>query len=198
MDDVRDLDVGVVISKAGAAHMGGFLQNRLEHLVSDLHLNTLSHLELAHAYGSQRRAAGRPGRLLMVSSTAALQPIAVAANYSASKAFVYNLGESLSRELAEIGIGVTVLLPGPTNTDGLNHRADIAMGNLPMAAMSIEALVDEGLAALEAGKPSHIAGTVNRLTAWPLPRRILGWMFSTLLRRNAAQRLLPQAPLATP
>ena len=109
---------------------------------------------------------------------ASLQPMALGANHSGAKAFVYNLGESLNRELAEIDIDVTVLLPGPTDTQGLNDRTDIAMGNLPMTAMSVETLVLEGLTALRKNKPSHVAGTMNRWSARLMPRRLLAWMFT--------------------
>ncbi|MGH1340778.1 MAG: SDR family NAD(P)-dependent oxidoreductase [Nannocystales bacterium] len=198
IDAVRDLDVGLLVSNAGAAKMGGFLQNRVEDLRADLHLNALSHLELAHAFGSFLRTRDRSGGILLVSSTAALQPIALGANYAGAKAFVHTLGESLHREFAEIDIDVTVLLPGPTDTTGLNHRTDIAMGNLPVPAMPVETLVHDGLRALEKRKASHIAGAMNRWSARLMPRRLLAWMFSTLLRRNAAEHLLPTAPIATP
>lgn len=196
VDEISDLDVGLLISNAGAARMGGFLQNSVEDLSADLHLNALSHMELAHAFGSRLRAQGRSGGILLVSSTASLQPMALGANYSGAKALVYNLGESLHREFAEIDIDVTVLLPGPTDTQGLNDRTDIAMGNLPMAAMSAETLVREGLSALSKRKPSHVAGAMNRWSARLMPRRLLAWMFSTMLRRNTAKHLLPTAPIA--
>ncbi len=196
MDAVDDLDVGLLVSNAGAARMGGFLQNSLDDMRADLHLNALSHMELAHAFGSRLRRRGRKGGVLLVSSTASLQPISLAANYSAAKAYVLNLGESLHRELAEVGIDVTVLLPGPTDTEGLNHRDDIAMGNLPMSAMSVHALVLEGLRALHKRRATHIAGAMNRWSARLMPRRVLAWLLSKLLRRNAAAHLLPAAPIA--
>lgn len=196
MEAVADLDVGLLVSNAGAARMGGFLQNRVEHLTADLYLNALSHMELSHAFGSLLRARRRPGGILLVSSTASLQPMALGANYSGAKAFVTNLGESLHRELAEIDIDVTVLLPGPTNTDGLNQRDDVTLGNLPMATMSVPALVNEGLKALERRRGSHIAGWMNRWSARLMPRRVMAWVLSKLLRRNAATHLLPNAPVA--
>ncbi|MEM9069535.1 MAG: SDR family NAD(P)-dependent oxidoreductase [Myxococcota bacterium] len=195
---IKDLDVGLVISNAGAARMGGFLQNQAEHLRADLYLNALSHLELAHAMGSRFRARGRTGGILFVSSTASLQPMALGATYSGAKAFVSNLGESLHAEFAEMDVDVTVLLPGPTNTNGLHDRDDIALGNLPMPAMSVGALVREGLRALQKRRARHIAGWMNRWSARLLPRRVMAWMLSKILRRNAAPHLLPTAPLAEP
>ena len=196
MDAVGDLDVGLLVSNAGAARLGGFLQNRVEDLSADLNLNALSHMELSHAFGSRLRAQGRSGGILLVSSTAALQPMALAANYSGAKSFVLNLGESIHRELAEIGVDVTVLLPGPTDTKGLREQGDVALGNLPMAAMSVERLVSEGLRALSQRKASHVAGAMNRWSARLMPRRLAAWIFSKLLRRNAAKHLLPTAPIA--
>jgi len=198
LDAVDDLDVGLVVSNAGAANMGGFLQNRIEHLRADLMLNALSHLELAHAFGTRLRIRRRPGGVLLISSTAALQPMAMGATYSGAKAFVNNLGESLHREFAEIDIDVTVVMPGPTDTEGLNHRDDIAMGNLPMPAMSVETLVSQALKALRKGKSSHIAGAMNRWSARLMPRRWMAAMLSTVLRRNTAKHLLPTAPVAEP
>lgn len=196
VDAVSDLDVGLLVSNAGAARLGGFLQNRAEDLVADLHLNALSHLELSHAFASRLRARGRTGGILFVSSTAALQPMALAANYSGAKAFLLNLGESIHREFRDLGIDVTVLLPGPTDTKGLRDQSDVALGNLPMAAMSVERLVAEGLSALRAKRASHVAGAMNRWSARIMPRRVAAWLFSKLMRRNAAKELLPTAPIA--
>ncbi|MEM6293090.1 MAG: SDR family NAD(P)-dependent oxidoreductase [Myxococcota bacterium] len=196
MDAVDDLDVGLLVSNAGGAHMGGFLQTTIEHLAADLTLNARSHLELTHAFAGRLRGRGRGGGILLVSSTAALQPMALGANYSAAKAYLLNLGESIHRELSAVDIDVTVLLPGPTNTQGLNDRNDIAMGKLPMTAMPVAQLVEEGLTALHARRSSHVAGALNRWSTRLLPRRLSAWMYSTLLRRNAAPALLPTAPMA--
>ena len=191
-----DLDIGLLISNAGDARMGGFLQNRLEHMTADLHLNAVSHMELVHAFGSRLRRQARAGGVVLVSSTAALQPVALGANYAAAKAFVHSFGESLHSELAEVDIDVTVVLPGPTDTDGLHHRDDIAMDNLPMPAMSVEALVKDGLRALESRRASRIAGVTNRVSARLMPRRVMGWMMGKLLRPHTAEHLLPTAPIA--
>lgn len=195
-EGVGDLDVGLLISNAGAAHMGGFLQNTRAALCSDLQLNAASHMELAHVFGSRLRARKRSGGILLVSSTACLQPVALGANYSGAKAFLYNLGESLHREFEDLAIDVTVLLPGPTDTRGLRDQSDVALGDLPMPAMSARAVVREGLRALARRKPSHVAGAMNRWSGRLMPRRLMGWMFARILRPLTASHLLPSAPIA--
>ncbi len=196
LDAVSDLEVGLLVSNAGAAKMGGFLQNRVEDLRAMLGVNVLAHLELTHGFATRLRHQGRKGGIVLVGSTAGLQPVALAANYSAAKAYVHNLGESLSAELAPLGIDVTVLIPGPTNTPGLNERPDIDLSAMPVPAMSVAAVVEEALAALRSREPSRIAGRMNRWMARLTPRGIGARIFAALMRKNAPARLLPEAPLA--
>ena len=69
-----DLDVGLVVSNAGASL--AFFKDMLEHNREGLHrmlrLNTLAHLDLAHHFGRRLADRGRGG-LLLVSSLGARQ-----------------------------------------------------------------------------------------------------------------------------
>jgi len=198
LDATEDLDVGVLVSNAGAGRMGGFLQNDAAALRSMLALNVIAQMELSHGFTTRLRRSGRHGGLLLVSSTAALQPVALGANYSAAKAYILNLGESLNAELRPLGIDVTVLVPGPTNTPGLNARDDIDMGSLPVPAMSVDAVVGEGLDALRRHRPRRVAGLVNRWMARLTPRALGGKIFGGMMGRIAPPRLRASAPLALP
>lgn len=198
MRATEDLDVGVLVSNAGAARMGGFLQNRVDELRSMLALNVLAQMELSHAFASRLRTRERRGGLLLVSSTAGLQPTPLGASYSGAKAYVLNLGAALNVELRPQGIDVSVLVPGPTHTPGLDARDDVDMGALPVPAMSVEAVVSEGLAALTRGEPFRVAGRGNRWMARLMPRRVATRLFATMLRKVTPPRLRPEAPLALP
>ena len=195
-DAVSDLDVGLLVSNAGAGKMGGFLQNRVEDLSQMLRLNVIAHMELSHVFASRFRRDGRRGGILLVSSTAGLQPVPLGANYSSAKAFVTNFGESLNAELAELGIDVSVVIPGPTNTAALTERTDVDMNKLPMPTLTVEAVVRQGLKALVRRRPSHIVGTINRWMARLTPKRMGSWIFGKLFHMNTAPRLLPTAPIA--
>jgi short-subunit dehydrogenase len=61
--------------------------------------------------------ANRRGRILVVSSLSATTPTPYEGVYGGTKAFGYNLAESLREELREQGISVTALLPGATDSD---------------------------------------------------------------------------------
>ncbi len=161
-----------------------------------LRLNTAAHLDLAHHFGRRLAERGRGG-LLLVSSLGARQGWPGAADYAASKAFVMVLGESLHLELAKLGVSVTVLLPGATETEMVrSYGVDAATMNQmmrPMRLMSVDQVVAEGLGALNANRPMHITGRLNRTMASLLPRgaftRMLGSMTAQLRARQAAAQL---------
>jgi uncharacterized protein len=181
-----DLEIGLVVSDAGASTMGDFLT--MDHLAvqRNLRLNVQTHLDITHHFG-QFLAQRRRGGLLLVASTAGLQGIPFSAEYSAAKAYVLTLGEALHGELQKVGVHVTVLLPGATDTPML-----AASGfDLPalMKAMSPEQCVAEGLAALSANRATHIAGRMNRILASVLPRPLATQMYGSMTAKVLARRL---------
>jgi len=124
--------------------------------------------------------------MLLVSSTSATHGAPLTADYAAAKAYILMLGEALHLEFQPRGLYLTVLLPGPTATEGV-----AALGlDLPMKLMSVEQCVAEGLAALQANRATHIAGRMNRLMAALIPgflmRRIIGTMHARALANRRA------------
>ncbi|HEU5381689.1 MAG TPA: SDR family NAD(P)-dependent oxidoreductase, partial [Ktedonobacteraceae bacterium] len=111
----RDLDIGLVISNAGAMAPGDFLLMDHQALRRDLRLNVQAHLDLSYHFGQRLAQRGRGG-LLLVASTVGLQGVPFAAEYAAAKAYVLTLGEALHVEFQRVGVHVTVLSPGATDT----------------------------------------------------------------------------------
>ncbi len=192
----RDLDIGLVVSNAGAAL--SYTADMLEHDRDSLHrmvrLNTVAHLDLAHYFGRGLADRGRGG-ILLVSSLAGLQGAPGLADYAASKAFVLILGESLHIELARVGVTVTVLLPGGTETDMVrSYGVDIDTVKRtmrPLRLMSVNQCVAEGLAALNHNRPTRIAGRSNRIITRLIPRSAMTSLMSSL-RDKFAQAVAVQ------
>lgn len=187
-----DLDVGIVISNAGAAAMGAALRVPLEQLQAMLRLNTAAHLELAHVFGNRFLVRGRGG-IVLVGSTAGLQATPYAGNYSGSKAYLHAFGSAMNFELRDTDIHVTVLAPGPTRTPALSERTDIDLGSFPAPTMSTEKLVKIGLTGLAKNKPLVVAGAPNRMMDW-MGRKLLGHrgsrkMWGTLMESGAPDHL---------
>ena len=161
-EQTSDLDIGLLISNAGADAMGALLRVELPDLKQMLHLNTTSHLELVHHFGRRFEKRGKGG-ILLVSSTAALQGTPYLGNYAGSKSYQLNLGMALNYEMRDTGVNVTVLMPGPTKTPGLIDKAAIPLATLPAPQMSPDAVAKIGLRALEKNKPYVIAGVMNQI-----------------------------------
>lgn len=194
-ESTRDLDIGLVISNAGATLSPGtdLIEQNRDDLQRLLRLNTSAHLDLTHYFGRRLADRGRGG-MLLTSSLGGRQGWPGAADYAASKAFIMVLGESLHIELGKRGVNVTVLLPGATDTDLLrSYGVDAETMNRllrPLRLMSVEQVVAEGLRALNENRPSYITGRVNRIMAALLPRRaftrVLGSSSARLRTKRAS------------
>ena len=116
------------------------------------------------------------GRILMTSSISATQPTPYETTYGPSRAFVHMFAEALREEVADRGISVTALLPGPTDSD---LHANAGMGDTVFGDNSWKndrrRVARQGVEAMLAGKDTVVGGDhktkrtalVNRL----LPER---------------------------
>jgi uncharacterized protein len=66
---------------------------------------------------AQRMVSQGDGRILIVGSIAGLIPGSYQAVYNGTKAYLDSFAYALREELKDTGVGVTVLMPGPTDTE---------------------------------------------------------------------------------
>jgi short-subunit dehydrogenase len=177
-----DLDVGLVVSNAGAGNPGPFVSLPLAGLREIVQLNVLTHLELAHHFGRRLTARGRGG-LVLVSAAAGAGGLPYMANDSATKAYPLSLGEALHEELAPHGVDVTVLVPVLVKTPVV-ERIGLDAIDLPVDAISAEEAVDEAFTALLERRPTSIDR--ERLT--PLFADMKGAVVTAISDRIAASR----------
>ena len=136
---------------AGVGVGGRFVETDLGAELDLVQLNCVSTLHLAKAVVKDM-VAHRNGKILFTSSVASQAPQPFQAVYGASKAFVQSFALALREELADSGVSVTALLPGPTDTElGSEKKDDPAQ----VAAQGFEGLMT-GEASVFAG--SLIAG----------------------------------------
>ena len=170
------MPIDVLINNAGLSASTKFSQTPWESVAGEIQLMITATTELAHRVipGMKQR---RWGRIVNLSSLAAMAPPGEGLLYTGIKAYVLDMSQSLDMELKPYGIHVTALCPGFTHSEfhdvmGAREAADRLPGLL---WQNPEDVVREGYEAVMTGKPICIPGTVNKLTAAairPLPQRI--------------------------
>ncbi len=188
-----DLDVGLLVSNAGAGHPGRFADQELDDLHQRLQLNTTSHLDLAHAF-SRRLVARSRGGIVLVSALGASAGIPNMGHEAGSKAYVDALGTALHHELAVSGIKVLVMRPGNVDTAVIDSFG-LDREDLPLRPITPMAAVAETLAALRRGRVSHLPDRRMRLLNRLVPARVAVRMNGRMLGRGAAHLAAAKATL---
>ncbi len=175
-EKTEGLEVGLLINNAGDAQIGRFLELDADRERALLNLNVVAPLLLSRRFGAEMCQRKRGG-ILFVSSTAAYFSMPFHGAYSAAKAFVLSLGESLRQEMGESNVDVSVVVPGPTKTGFQQRHPNIAWEKIPGRWLSSEEVAEAALKGI--GKAGVIIpGTQNRLQALvasflPFRKRIL-------------------------
>jgi hypothetical protein len=177
----NDIDVGLLVSNAGAALPGPFLDSDLQAQRAVLRLNTAAHLGLSHHFGERLARRGRGG-IVLVSALGAIHGVPYMAHTAATKAYVSSLGNGLHAELAKHGVHVTVLQPGPTRTPVLAELG-LDPAKLPIPPLAPDDCVSEALRALARNRVRCIPGRINRVTAALVPPSLTRSMMSRMLSR---------------
>jgi uncharacterized protein len=176
--------VDVLINNAGFGEYGEFLRTRLETQVSMVQVNCTAVVHLTRLFVPVM-AARRQGAIMIVASTASFQPVPYLATYAATKAFDRFLAEALAKETERLGLRVSALCPGPTESE-FNQIA----GQRPGERRKKQSATDvarQGLEALVLGKPSLIPYLMGRLQVFGqrfVPRDIVTNAAARMFRPN--------------
>lgn len=182
---LRDLDVGLVISNAGTGQPGHFLgQDHREQLVR-FRLNALSHFNIAYTFGERFARRGRGG-LILGGAMGAAHGIPFAATDAGSKALVQSLGESLHIELKRKRIQVMTLIVPPTQT-AIITKFGLDPADMLMKPMSVEQCVSEALRHFKQGQSLSLPGTLNRVFSGMIPTRIMRVMMGKMIELTLAK-----------
>ena len=181
-----DLDIGLVVSNAGTGNPGEFLKLDRQLLEDTLRLNTMSHLDIAHYFGG-KLAERRRGGLILVGAMGAENGIPCMANDGGAKAYVHSLGEALHYEFKPLGVYVTVLAAGVTNTAVLEKFA-LDPKTMPMKPMSVGQCVSEGLSGLVKNRSRIVPGRLNRIVNALVPASLARKILADLLGKGLASK----------
>lgn len=178
-------EVDVLVNAAGWGIYEPFVAVARERALAQVRLLVEAVVDLDARYvpAMVRRGAGA---VINLSSTAGFQPLPYNADYAAAKAFVLLHSEALHDEVAEAGVTVTAVCPGPVRT-GFQAASDARFSErLPSALWtSPERVADDALRAVARGQRSIVPGgravqaafTANRFIppslSLPVSRRLM-------------------------
>jgi len=125
----RGLDIDVLVNNVGVGTYGPFAESDLDAERTQVRLNVTLPVELTRLFVE---AFDDGGAVINMGSVAGFQPGPNLAGYYASKAYINSFSEALAEELRETPVDVTVVCPGPVDTE-FQERAgmsDSTVGSL--------------------------------------------------------------------
>ncbi len=167
------ITLDVLVNNAGLSGKSAFAETPWPQLAAEIQIMVTAVTELCHRVIPGMKARGW-GRIINLSSLAALSPPGASLLYTGIKSYVLNISQSLDMELKPQGIHVTALCPGFTRSefhDTMGTRE--AANQIPdLLWQEANEVVNEGWQAVMSGKPVCVPGLVNQIAASvmrPLP-----------------------------
>jgi len=157
-------NVDILVNNAGLGVFGPFADSDWSSVDQMLTVNITALTHLTHLFAKPMAARGY-GRIMLVASTAAFQPVPLFTAYAATKAYVLSLGEALNVEYAKLGVKFTTLSPGTTQSEFFEVAAQKKSKMVEKTMMSSAAVAKIGVDAMAAGKGSVVAGMANAIFA---------------------------------
>ena len=188
----NDLDIGLVVSNAGTGNPGEFLKLDRQLHRTTLRVSTMAHLDITHHFGAKLVKRGRGG-LMLAGAMGAEAGVPRMANDGAAKAYVHSLGEALHYEFKPLGVYVTVLAAGFTNTAVL-EKFGLDPKTMPMKPMSVEQCVSEGLSGLLKNRSKVVPGRLNRILNALVPASLARKIEADLIGKGLASKSASVGP----
>ena len=156
--------VAVLMANAGHGLGHAFLDqdfNAVRHVIDT---NITGTLDLIQRVGRSMRDRNA-GKILITGSIAGLMPGTFQAVYNGTKAFIDSFAYALRNELKDTNVSVTVLMPGPTDTEFFERAelTDTKVGT--QRKQPPEEVARTGYEAMEDGESAVVAGWKNKLQA---------------------------------
>ncbi len=175
----QNISVDVLVNNAGFGANGTFAEIPLRTQLEMLQVNITALMELTGRFlpGMIER---KRGGILNVGSVAGFVPGPGMAVYYATKAFVLSFTEALAEELQGSGLTISVLCPGPTESNFGNVARGKKVRQLKTGKMTAAAVAIHGHRAFRNGKITAVPGVqnkvfvfLNRILPRQLPRKMV-------------------------
>ena len=183
-DFIAKNEIEVLINNAGFGLNSSFVKSSAADEQSVVNILVTAPMQLSHAVLPQM-VSRKSGTIVNVSSVAGYF---AAGHYSAAKAYVTVLTESMHAEVSKHGVNVSALCPGFTKTE-FHQRAKMKMDALPeFMWLNADFLVAKSWADAQRGKAISIPGWQYRVMVWIAKNAPRAWMRRTGITLRSKQR----------
>jgi short-subunit dehydrogenase len=183
-DFIAKNEIEVLINNAGFGLNSSFVKSSAADEQSVVNILVTAPMQLSHAVLPQM-VARKSGTIVNVSSVAGYF---AAGHYSAAKAYVTVLTESIHAEVSKHGVNVSALCPGFTKTE-FHQRAKMKMDALPeFMWLNADFLVAKSWADAQRGKAISIPGWQYRVMVWIAKNAPRAWMRRSGITLRSKQR----------
>lgn len=182
--------IDTLINNAGLGYMGLFEKcspERNDHMLR-VNIDALTMLTQLFLPGMIAR---RKGKILQMGSLGGFQPGPLVSSYYATKSYVFSYAQALSEEVHKYGIQISVLCPGPTESE---FWKDFSGGRAPLKAQSAQIVAQRAYRAFHRGTRIILTASshkwvllLNRLLPRSLVTHAVGKMMQ---KRIQAQKAL--------
>ena len=164
-DEIKKVNIKIdyLINNAGFGGRGEFHVRSMEQDIQMIEVNVMTLTRLTKLFLPDFIKSGE-GKILNVSSTAAIMPGPLQAVYYATKAYVTSFSNAIWQEIKGTGVTITTLMPGAMDT-GFAKASD--MSNTPLFAKTVSP-VDVA----KAGYEGMLRGKLNIISGVTLLQRI--------------------------
>jgi hypothetical protein len=174
--------IDILVNNAGLGQYGSFKSSRLEQELDQVRVNCEAVVHLTRLFVPPMLAR-RQGWILVVASTASFQPVPFLSTYAATKGFDRYFALGLAEELAPHGVRVTVLCPGPTESEFFEVAE--AEQFRARGVQTAEAVATQGIDALARSQRTvipYFGGRLSALLVRLVPTRVITWIVARAAR----------------
>lgn len=168
-NQVMDLNIEVdfLINNAGAGCYGNFNEISLEQIDYLIHLNVLSLVTLTRLF-LNNMIKRNYGKVLNIASMAGFIPGPLNSIYYATKSFVVSFSQAIANELKNENVGVSVLCPGPTDTEFFERANMTGARTLKRGTATAKSVAEIGYEGMIQDKVLLIPGFMNKVLLFAL------------------------------
>ena len=176
--------VRVLVNNAGFGYWGAYATASLAEQTDILRLNVTLLMELSHRFVPALQAE-QDAHILNVGSISSYQPAPYFSTYAATKAFVLSFSRSLRVEFRPLGINVTCLCPGFTQSHFFDRAGPAPLISSARFQMTTEQVAHAAVRGMQKKRAVIVPGVLFKLCTYAsryLPVSLTTHVLSQMLR----------------